>query len=34
MVKNGEIEPGHHKLGIADGGKIFKAILHILEKNL
>ena len=21
MVKNGEIEPGHHKLGIADGGK-------------
>lgn len=21
MVKNGEIEPEHHKLGIADGGK-------------
>ena len=35
MVKNGEIEPGHHKLGIADGGKNIQSnITYTGEKFL
>lgn len=35
MVKNGEIEPGHHKLGIADGGKNIQSnITYTGEKIL